>query len=201
MAISFDEFLKRVRGSCVEHSSSSEIVRALAPVMQDLLAGKRDFLRPEHFIGADDGYSRNAVYICPENTMSLFSMVWRPGQWTPVHDHGTWGVVGVVKGALHEHAYHRGDNRECEDRGIDLVSGGYVIVGEGSVSTFVPSPDHIHRAGVPEGRTETVTLHLYGRNMNNFNIYDVEAGTRSPFETKCSEAGLLNSGEHAHQTS
>jgi predicted metal-dependent enzyme (double-stranded beta helix superfamily) len=28
-----------------------------------------------------------------------------PGQWTPVHDHGSWGVVGVVEGVLEERSY------------------------------------------------------------------------------------------------
>jgi hypothetical protein len=33
--------------------------------------------------------------------------------------------------------------------------------------------------GVPRERAMAVTLHLYGRNMNSFHIYDVEKGTRS----------------------
>ena len=32
----------------------------------------------------------------PPSLATLFALVWLPGQWTPIHDHGTWGVVGVV---------------------------------------------------------------------------------------------------------
>jgi len=35
-------------------------------------------------------------------------LVWLPGQWTPVHDHGSWGVVGLVRGVL-ENYYLPGD--------------------------------------------------------------------------------------------
>ncbi len=43
---------------------------------------------------------------------------------------------------------------------------------------FEANPDHIHRSGVAHDREQTVSLHLYGREMNSFHIYDVEAGTR-----------------------
>jgi hypothetical protein len=32
--------------------------------------------------------------------------------------------------------------------------------------------------GVPTTRERAISLHLYGRNMNSFHIYDVEQGTR-----------------------
>jgi hypothetical protein len=32
--------------------------------------------------------------------------------------------------------------------------------------------------GVAAGRPACVSLHLYGRNMNSFHMYDVSAGTR-----------------------
>jgi hypothetical protein len=33
-----------------------------------------------------------------------------------------------------------------------------------------------------------VSLHLYGRTMNAFNIYDVDAGTRRPVEVAHNES-------------
>jgi hypothetical protein len=46
------------------------------------------------------------------------------------------------------------------------------------VTSFVPNPDHIHVTGVAPDRPRAVSLHLYGRNMNSFYLYDVAAGTR-----------------------
>ena len=64
------------------------------------------------------------------------------------------------------------------DDGIRLARGGVILLGRGAVTSFVPNPDHIHMTGVPESREMAVSLHLYGRNMNSFHIYDVAQGTR-----------------------
>jgi hypothetical protein len=59
-----------------------------------------------------------------------------------------------------------------------LARGGIVLLPPGAVTSFVPNPDHIHVTGVPAERPRAVSLHLYGRTMNDFNLYDVAAGTR-----------------------
>lgn len=103
---------------------------------------------------------------------AIFRWVWLPGQWTPVHDHGSWGVLGIVEGVLSAHG------NIIADEGIVLRRGGVVLLNLGSVSSFVPNPDHLHMTGVPQNRAPRMSLHLYGRNMNSFHIYDVAAGTR-----------------------
>lgn len=70
------------------------------------------------------------------------------------------------------------DGEIRSDSGIRLKRGGAILLGCGSVTSFVPNPDHIHMTGVPEARKPVLSLHLYGRNMNSFHIYDVEQGTR-----------------------
>jgi 3-mercaptopropionate dioxygenase len=177
MSDALDAFIARCRRAAAELRDDADIVTTLAPAMEALLKGPRDFLRPEHFEGDPAHYARNAVYVCPEGGVSLFTMVWQPGQWTPVHDHGTWGVVGVLEGVLEERNFLRMDDSQA-DTGIRLRRGSVVMLGEGSVSTFVPNPDHIHRTGVPETRRRAVTLHLYGREMSDYHCYNVEAGTR-----------------------
>ena len=77
-------------------------------------------------------------------------------------------TVGVVQGVLEERNLIRVDPDHSQDIGIDLRRGGPILLGEGTVTTFVPNPDHIHKTGVPEGRELTVSLHLYGRAMNSF---------------------------------
>ena len=64
------------------------------------------------------------------------------------------------------------------DEDIDLVRGGIILLRQGAVTSFVPNPDHIHVTGVSTERSRAVSLHLYGRTMSNFNIYDVDARTR-----------------------
>jgi len=162
------------------HRAPSDIVRALAPTMGDLARRADDFLEPRHRRGEADGYTRNLVFGSEEEGLSLYAIVWRPGQWTPIHDHGTWGVVGVVEGLLEEQAFVPANDTgdESTETRISLAPGGLVLLPPGAVATFVPNPDHIHQTGVAEDRPATLSLHLYGRMLNDFHIYDRAAGTR-----------------------
>ena len=151
---------------------------ALAPLMLDLAQRADGFLAPEHYRSHPDHYSRNLVFEAPDAGLSLYTLVWSPGQWTPVHDHGSWGVVAVLEGVLEERSYVRLSADRGADQGIELVRGGVILLARGAVTSFVPNPDHIHVTGVPPERARAVSLHLYGRTMNDFNIYDVAAGKR-----------------------
>lgn len=156
----------------------ADCVLALAPLMLDLIDHAGLFLQPQHYQSSDAGYTRNLIYAAPDKSLSLYALVWLPGQWTPVHDHGSWGVVGVVEGVLEERSYVRLSPDRGADEDIDLVRGGTILLQRGSVTSFVPNPDHIHMTGVPAERPRAVSLHLYGRTMNDFNTYDVAARTR-----------------------
>jgi 3-mercaptopropionate dioxygenase len=159
----------------------SDIVRALAPTVGALTREAGDFLEPGHRRSEPGEYTRNLIFAADDDTLSLYAIVWRPGQWTPIHDHGTWGVVGVVEGLLEEQSFMRIDDNPARDdhQGIDLVPGGLVLLPSGAVATFVPNPDHIHQTGVADDRPATLSLHLYGRMLNDFHVYDRGAGTRS----------------------
>ena len=173
-----EEFLSDTRAVIARAAEPADCVEAVAPLMFHLINGARDFLKPEHFRSEPDHYARNAIHVDDSGGLALYALVWLPGQWTPIHDHGTWGVVGVVEGVLEERNLIRVDANQDRDVGIDLRRGGPILLGEGTVTTFVPNPDHIHKTGVPEMRSKTVSLHLYGRAMNSFHVYDVAAGTR-----------------------
>ena len=151
---------------------------ALAPLMLDLIEQAPSFLEPPHRRGDPAHYTRNLIHEAPDGSLSLYSIVWQPGQWTPVHDHGSWGVVGVVEGVLEERSYVRLSPDRGADAGIELARAGVILLARGAVTSFVPNPDHIHVTGVPEGRPPALSLHLYGRTMSDFNTYDVAAGTR-----------------------
>ena len=156
--------------------------------MRGLAAESDGFLSAEHFRSDPDHYARNAIHIAPSGNLSLFALVWLPGQWTPVHDHGSWGVVGIVRGVLEERSYMSATGEITVDRDIRLKRGGVVLLNPGSVSSFVPNPDHIHMTGVPGEREGCISLHLYGRNMNSFHIYDVAAGTRRMIDVPHNES-------------
>lgn len=161
-----------------EHPEPADCVHALAPLMLGLIGQAGSFLEPQHYRSEPDHYARNLIYRAPDDSLSLYTLVWLPGHWTPVHDHGSWGVVGVVEGVLEERSYVRLSPDRGRNEGIELARGGVILLGRGAVTSFVPNPDHIHVTGVPQERDRAVSLHLYGRMMSAFNVYDVAAGTR-----------------------
>lgn len=175
------DFIDACKSCCQEFVAPADIVLELSPLLQELIKDT-DFLTEEHLASNSQHYARNPVFVCPTGNLSLFTMVWKPGQWTPVHDHGTWGVVGILEGVLEERNFIRVDKREREDSGIILQRGGNLLLCQGAVTTFVPNPDHIHRTGVSRHQKRAVSLHLYGRDMNNYHIYNLELGRRRLIE-------------------
>jgi predicted metal-dependent enzyme (double-stranded beta helix superfamily) len=156
----------------------ADCVLRVAPLMLELLKHAQTLLQPAHLRSSPTAYSRNLIYEAPDGGLSLYAIVWLPGQWTPIHDHGSWGVVGVVEGVLEERSYVRRSSDRQNDQDIDLARGGVVLLGRHAVTSFVPNPDHIHVTGAPLERSRVVSLHLYGRMMSDFNIYDLAARTR-----------------------
>lgn len=183
-----NSFIDQCCDCAARHPQPADAVLAISPLMHELLGAASSFLGPEHYRADPDHYARNAIYIAPDGGMSLFALVWTPGQWTPVHDHGSWGVVGVLQGTLHERSYIRIDHDRGIDTGIDLRPGGVSLLDRGTVTSFVPNPDHIHVTGVPAGAAPVVSLHLYGRNMDSFHIYDLAAGTRQRVQVPHNES-------------
>lgn len=183
-----DEFIGQAVARSREQPAPADCVLSLAPLMLDLLASAGTFLEPRHFRTDPAHYARNLIYALPDKSLSLYSIVWLPGQWTPVHDHGSWGVVGVLEGVLEERAYVRLSPDRDADHDVELARGGVVLLGKGAVTTFVPNPDHIHVTGVPPDRPRAVSLHLYGRMMSSFNIYDVAARSRRRIEVAHNES-------------
>lgn len=173
-----EAFIAEAAERCRRQPEPADCVLALAPLMLDLIDQAGSFLEPGHYRHSATGYARNLIYDAPDASLSLYAIVWLPGQWTPVHDHGSWGVVGVVEGVLEERSYVRLAPDRGADEGIELARSGTILLRHGAVTSFVPNPDHIHVTGVPAERARAVSLHLYGRTMSDFNIYDVAAGTR-----------------------
>jgi predicted metal-dependent enzyme (double-stranded beta helix superfamily) len=178
MHASLQRFIASCEAVVAERGKLADRVTAIVPLMRELTTQAESFLSPEHYRSDPQHYARNRIFCAPDEQLSLFSLVWLPGQWTPVHDHGCWGVVGVVQGLLEERAYMSATGDIAADSGIRLKRGGVILLSPGSVSSFVPNPDHIHRTGAAAGRETCVSLHLYGRNMNSYHDSDVEAGTR-----------------------
>lgn len=182
-AYTLNKFISDCRDKVADSQAPADCVEKIAPLMYQLLNGDKSFLKPEHFQSDPEHYARNAIYIEESETMSLFALVWLPNQWTPIHDHGTWGVVGVLEGTLDERNFIRVDKQKKDAmNGLELVRGGVILLSPGTVTSFVPNPDHIHITGNANPQHRVVSLHLYGRAMLGYHTYDRETQTREWIE-------------------
>jgi len=119
--------------------------------------GDDALLDPRHQEPSDDRYRQHVVHVHPRGLYSIVSLVWKPGQATPIHDHITWCVVGVWRGVERERRY------ELRDAG--LVERGCELARAGDVSIAVPPAEDIHRVE-NAGDGIAVSIHVYGADIS-----------------------------------
>jgi 3-mercaptopropionate dioxygenase len=132
------------------------------PGPEILTAAERD--------GDPGGYQTHLMHAEPDGSFSIVAVIWRPGQVTPIHDHVTWCVAGVLQGAEDEELF------TLAGGGAAVRPAGRNLTGAGAVTGFAP-PGDIHRVGNP-GPGVTVSLHVYGADITRLGssvrrIYDL----------------------------
>lgn len=157
------------------------IIREVSKATKRLCADDR-WLDERHRVGNPDGYNRHLLHRDPENRFIVLSLVWMPGQMTPIHDHSCWGIMGILDGSLEEVCYDRlDDGSRPEFAELEEVRG--TDVGRGSVAYLLPPHEEIHRIGnTSEG--QTISLHVYGRDLDEVNVFDQATGVVSAMRIK-----------------
>jgi 3-mercaptopropionate dioxygenase len=116
-----------------------------------------EILTEEQRTGDPAGYRSHLLHAEPGGSFSIVAMVWLPGQVTPVHDHVTWCVFGVLQGVEYEELF----SLSADGRGLARAGDSENRTGE--VSGFAP-PGDIHRVrNIGDG--VTISLHVYGADI------------------------------------
>lgn len=129
---------------------------AIGERLRALLA-EDGWLAPEHREPDPDNYRQHLLYVSPARDLSIVSLVWLPGQTTPIHDHVSWCIVGVYEGR----------EREIRYRAVDggLEETGWIDAEPGHVEVIVPSSEEdIHRVAAA-GDGPTISIHVYGADI------------------------------------
>jgi predicted metal-dependent enzyme (double-stranded beta helix superfamily) len=116
-----------------------------------------DFLTAAEREGLADDYVCHVLHVEPDGSFSVTAMVWRPGQVTPIHDHVTWCVFGVLQGIEYEELFALAAD------GTHLAHVGRNENRPGEVSGFAP-PGDIHRVRNVGDRV-AISLHVYGADI------------------------------------
>jgi len=157
------------------------IIREVSLATKRLCADDR-WLGEAKRTGSPDCYTRHLLHRDPENRFVVLALVWMPGQSTPIHDHSCWGVMGILENSLEEVCYDRLDDGSRPDF-AELEQSRGTDVGRGSVAYLLPPFEEIHRIGNTSNKP-TISLHVYGRDLDEVNVFDPVTGKVSPMRIK-----------------
>jgi predicted metal-dependent enzyme (double-stranded beta helix superfamily) len=116
-----------------------------------------EILTAEERLGDPAGYQCHVLHAEGDGSFSVTAMVWRPGQVSPIHDHVTWCVSGVLAGVEDEELF------ALSADGRSLAEAGRNQNRAGQVSGFAP-PGDIHRVR-SSGTDVAISLNVYGADI------------------------------------
>jgi 3-mercaptopropionate dioxygenase len=150
-----------------------EITARVAERMSALLAGGYR-LPPEVTRASSARHLTYPLYIAPDDSWSMASVVWDVGQRTNVHSHETWGVVGIYAGAELEIRYLKPTASTAIG---PLTPAGETRWEPGQVTVCCTTDDDVH-AVAAVGSEPTVGIHVYGGNIGTIRrrSYDPATG-------------------------
>ncbi|MDZ7959230.1 MAG: hypothetical protein RMY34_15340 [Aulosira sp. DedQUE10] len=154
---------------------------------QDWLA--EEFAQPNHHSGLGGGIGQWLLYRSQDRSLTIFSLVIPPNSITPVHDHLSWGLVGLYKGRQEETVYRRLDNGDVEGR-AQLQSLGVYKVKTGNIYHLLPPDGDIHSVKATTVFTPSISIHVMGNDTGNIlrNQYHPEQGSVRSFHSGYSNA-------------
>ena len=172
---SLGNLVSAVRGATRTGDSWAETADLVADVLWLHLPGP-EILTAEQRYGDPAGYRCHLLHAEPDGSFSIVALVWRPGQATPIHDHVTWCVFGVIQGTEHEERYVLRDDGWLEQDGASVNV-------TGDVAGLAP-PGDIHRVH-NAGAETAISLHVYGTDISRLGssvrrVYDLPVVTGLP---------------------
>jgi 3-mercaptopropionate dioxygenase len=152
-----EELVTGVRAVVSRHADWQETARLVTRELARHLPSP-DVLTAEQRIGDPMGYRSHVLHSEPDGSFSIVALVWRPGQVTPIHDHVTWCVFGVIQGQEHEELFTLDKESGC------LVESGTNTNRTAEVGGFAP-PGDIHRVR-NAGEDTAISIHVYGTDVS-----------------------------------
>lgn len=118
-----------------------------------------DWLPDEFAIPDPSRYQQCLLHADSRQRFSVVSFVWGPGQSTPIHDHRTWGLIGMLRGAEHSQGFARSPQGRLEPQGAP------VRLEPGDVEALSPRRNDIHQVSNAFTDQVSISIHVYGANI------------------------------------
>ncbi|WP_081084337.1 cysteine dioxygenase family protein [Burkholderia territorii] len=145
-------------GALVDPSQHAEFSTRLRVALAEVGATSAWLTHSERVSNAQQ-YCRHLLAADPLGRYTVVSLVWRPGQWSPVHGHRTWCGYTVLDGTLTETLY---DWNEAAGHATEVRCCRREV---GAVSFVRAGATGIHRLGHDDDAAQSapaVSLPVYG---------------------------------------
>lgn len=168
----FTQFVDNLKTIVTDGKDEGEVLKSVSAELKTIL-GKPGWLPATHTKPRDDRYAQYPLYVDPNGKFSVVSFIWKPGQWTPIHDHTVWGVVGIHQGLERTQAYRDVDGKLQMTKTIDAS------VGE--VGAVSPTIGDVHRVGNVSDDV-AISIHVYGGDIGMIKRHVFDDQTMAPSE-------------------
>lgn len=131
-------------------------LQLICPLVRCLLSSSSwlqwEFLPPDPELG----WSALSLYDEPGFPLTIQTVAWTPGIISPIHNHGTWGVVALINGQ-EKNTFWRQSDAATHPEQIESVETYVLSAGE----ILCLMPDAIHQVE-PLGEDIIISFNLYG---------------------------------------
>jgi predicted metal-dependent enzyme (double-stranded beta helix superfamily) len=131
-------------------------LQKICPLVRRLLNSSEwiltSFLLPDR----ETGWSVQMLYDEPDFALTVQTVAWSPQSISPIHNHGSWGIVALIDGAEKNTFWQRSPTPEFPDR---IVKTGENILMAGDILCLMPNA--IHQIEVI-GDEPTISFNVYG---------------------------------------
>ncbi|MGM3278319.1 cysteine dioxygenase [Ralstonia sp. 24A2] len=178
-----------------QQPTEAEILSRAGALLGALVA-QDNWLPAEYAQPHPEYFQQYLLHVDSGERFSIVSFVWGPGQRTPIHDHTTWGLIGMLRGAEYSQPF------KLEADGRPLPDGVAIRLEPGQVERVSPRVGDIHRVHNAFDDRTSISIHVYGGNIGGIHrsVY-TEDGERKPFISGYSNTHLPNLWDRSKDTS
>ena len=157
-----EQFAKDVQGIMADAADRRKAVEAVRPLLARLMSTV-DLMADRYKVSHPDGRVSYHYYRSPDGRLSIGGPSFTPNTPTVVHNHNTWGVIGIYAGEQRTTRYLReegqSDPEQCKIRQTEET-----VYKPGDIYFLIP-PDDIHRIETVS-KEPSVSIHVLGVDLS-----------------------------------